>query len=405
MESEIKFEPFAQAERAPSPLPWAVYDAVDSRSGHGARLSVLWALEHVPAERMRAALDWFAEAGYQAQRLTSPCVPAVLSYRSTAEAAYVATDRPGGQSLRDRVEQGGPLAVANSMHISSLIAGVLSGAHAGGWPHGWLSPDTVWIQEDRMVAVTDLGLGLAAQSVVPGAPTPFPTRPGFFSADLMRRDMQCLGLILTLMLTGRLPDPVGLPRADIYPDDVPGGVVRRIRELINPQAEHPLTAAQWADFARVEGGVEDAGGAFGTDSDYYETPRVSSDPRQPRSWTKVAWGAGGIAALVALGLGGNALLDSRTETHPAAPPAVVKATEAPAANALVRVQVGPVDEAQVEPMTDRLRDLGFEPFIRRVGNQVYLQVGAFSNADSAQTAAEECRSAGMPVRVLNPGSE
>ena len=62
------------------------------REFQGGGLSVLWAPDHMSAERRRSVLDWFAEAGYQAQRLASRVIPIVLSYRSDADAAWVAVE-------------------------------------------------------------------------------------------------------------------------------------------------------------------------------------------------------------------------------------------------------------------------------------------------------------------------
>lgn len=393
METELNIEPFERAERLPSSLPWAVYRAWDQSSGHMSRLAVLWANDHMPAERLRGGLDWFAEAGYQAQRLTAPAVPGVLSFRGTSEYAYVATDFPAGVPLREWVEANGALPVARAMRVSSVIASVLAQAHSAGWAHGWLNPDTVWLGEGDVVCVTDLGLGLAAQPLFPGA-APFPAPPGFLATDPMRRDMQCLGLLLSMMLTGRLPDPVGVPRGDVFPGDVPSGVVRRIRALIQPQSDHPATAAQWAEFAHsgsdgdyTEGDA--SGGSAAPDTAYYEAA-----PRGERSRV------GSVLTTLALILIAGAATWFLYGGTPDAPPAPAAVNTAPAPDKLIKVQVGPVADADLDKMTQKLTGLGFEPFPKHEDGKVYLQVGAFANADGAREAETELKSAGLSIRVL-----
>jgi hypothetical protein len=414
MENEVNIEPFERAERLPSSLPWAVYRAWDKTSGHRARLSVLWAGEHMPAERVRGGLDWFAEAGYQAQRLTSPAVPSVLSYRGDEKFAYVATDFPAGMTLRDRIAEQGPLPVARAMQISSIIAGVLAQAHAAGWAHGWLNPDTVWVSEGDVVSVNDLGLGLAAQPMIPGA-APFPAAGGFISTDPMRRDMQCLGLLLTLMLTGQLPDPVGVPRGDVFPDDVPGGVVRRIRALINPQTTSVPSAAEWATFAHVgSSGVysepaETAGGKDRPDAGYYETTLPDAGEGQHSGLGRILATAA-IVVLVALVTwyiyGGSVTGAPNRTASPNAPtatapgvPGDMTANGAPPADTLTKVQVGPIPPADIDAISKKLSAMGFEPYVKRESGEVYIQVGAFANADGAKEAEAALKSAGLPVRV------
>jgi hypothetical protein len=346
-------------------------------------------------------LDWFAEAGYQAQRLTSPAIPGVLSYRSEADHAFVAANFPSGMALREWVAANGPVPIARAMQVSSLVAGVLAQAHAAGWAHGWISPDTVWMSEGDVVSVTDLGLGLAARPMMPSA-SPYPAPPGFLVEDPMRRDMQCLGLLLTLLLTGRLPDPVGVPRGDIFPDDLPGGVVRRIRALIHPQTQHPPTPAEWADFAHVgESGVytePDAGSARHRepDAEYYDNSPAA--PRRGRGIGPAI--VTGILIVVAVLATWYFYGGTLTGTPRSTNVTQGSSTQTPTPpDHLTKVQVGPVAPGEVEKLTARLTRMGFEPFPVRESGEVFLQIGAFANADGARQAQSELRAAGISFRV------
>jgi hypothetical protein len=198
----------------------------------------------------------------------------------------------------------------------------------------------------------------------------------------------------------------------VFPDEVPGGVVNRIRSLINPRVENPMTAAQWAQFARVGESPVEEPSVEKPDESYYEAPsRVKAGSESgPRPWGRYAIGAGGVVALVALVAAGNALMGQREPTRPgpaqpASRPAATGVSAAatapgsPVPDTLTKVQVGPISPGDEENVATRLKGMGFDPYIRREGGQVYIQVGAFANAEGAQATKDEISRAGLPVRV------
>jgi cell division septation protein DedD len=180
-------------------------------------------------------------------------------------------------------------------------------------------------------------------------------------------------------------------------------VVRRIRALIHPQTQNPPTPAEWADFAHVgESGVYTEPDTSDTrhrepDAGYYDTAPIAPARGRglgPAIVTVILV----IAALVATWFfyGGTltgtprptSVAQGSSATAPAPPP-----------DHLTKVQVGPVAPADVEKMTAQLIHMGFEPFPKREGGEVYLQIGAFANADGAKQAQSELRAAGLPFRV------
>lgn len=430
MEPEINFEPFEQAQRLTSSAPWAEYSAVDSSTGRPVRLAVLWSSADLPPERTRASLDWFAEAGYQAQRLANHGLATVIAYRSTVEAAWVATEVPAGVTLRDLLREHGTLAVERAMEISSRVAATLADAHAAGWAHGFLNADSVCVDDD-VVTISGLGLAIAAQAMHPEAAA-YSTQRGFLSTDPRRRDMQCLGLLITEMLVGNLPDPVGVPRTDVFPPSVPAAAVKRIRSLVNLQSEDSLCAAEWAEYALVgEPEVIEAPPPPPVpDTRYYEDPA-----RRDVSWTGIVTAAALVVLAIAVtGLWLQQWLASR-QTVAKTPPAPVQAAPpvargpvlpvasgAPTAipqpsrpvkpvvtqaaplapDVLTRIWVGPIrpeDEAETEK---RLRALGMglKPWPKRDGADLYLQVDALAISANADAEAETLRRKGFSVRVV-----
>jgi len=199
--------------------------------------------------------------------------------------------------------------------------------------------------------------------------------------------------------------------------------------------DSPLTAAQWAEFARVGGAPAEEVTDVGLDSEYYDTPVRASRSGAGAPWGRVAAGAGGVAVLAAAVVAGNAWLGGRGEVKAGAPSAVPpmagtagsmdtpdapdapRALELPdsgvapstvtqpapavgPADDLVKVQVGPIASDQMEGTASRLRGMGFDPYIIREGGQVYFQVGAFANAEGAATTRSQLTSVGLPVREM-----
>lgn len=387
-----RFEGFANVQRQDSSLPWAVYTGEEESSNRPVRLSVLWAPEHMSAERRRSVLDWFAEAGYQSQRLASPLIPAVLGYRSDEDVAWVAVERPRGRPLREVIVSEGPLEPERAMLISGHIAAALAPAHDAGWAHGWLNGDTVWLGDDDSVAVVDLGLGLAIGPVTGGLQQPFHARTGLLATDPRRQDLQSLGLLCTWMLTGRLPDPVGIPRADAFPKTVPADVIRRIRALIDPESHDYLTAADWRSYSGVEAGAESTTGA-----EFYETASHA------RSWLP-GWAKPAAAVLALLII---AWLAARFLAAPG--PGMQAATDVSAptasgrtgtADSLTAVQVGPVQPENEQATRDFLAGMGFSTISRNDGGRVFIQVGAFASPDGAETVRRQLQDAGFSVRLV-----
>jgi hypothetical protein len=344
------------------------------------------------AERRRSVLDWFAEAGYQSQRLASPGVPTVLGYRSDPDVAWVAVERPRGRTLREVIASEGPLASERAMLISGRVAAALAPAHGAGWAHGWLNGDTVWLDDDDSVMVVDLGLGLAVGPITGGLQQPFNARAGLLATDPRRQDLQSLGLLCTWMLTGRLPDPVGIPRADAFPKTVPAGLVREIRALIDPESREYMTAADWRGYSGLDAG-EDSGPGAG----FYETPSRArlSLPR----WGKVL--AGVVAALAIVWLATRYLTAPGGATQ-AAPDISAPAGPGRTANPdrLTAVQVGPIRPEDEQTTSARLARLGFSTFVRRDGDRMFIQVGAFASPDGAQELCKQLEDAGFNVRLV-----
>lgn len=158
------------------------------------------------------------------------------------DADYTEDDQPfvvmeyvHGESLRQRLDRGGPLAPELALQIAAQACSALAAAHQKGIIHRDMKPQNLLLAKaadgSEWVKVIDFGIakvreeaGLGITGMITSATGMFMGTPGYASpeqaqgmrgADLDgRTDLYSLGLVLYEMLTGRLPfaadTPVGV---------------------------------------------------------------------------------------------------------------------------------------------------------------------------------------------------
>jgi hypothetical protein len=112
-----------------------------------------------------------------------------------------------GQTLKERVEQKGPLSVLDTLAYARTLADLLVFLHSQEPPivHRDLKPDNVLIRPDRSLVVLDLG---AARPLVRGMPGTAIGTPGYAAPEQYqgladeRSDLYALGATMHFMLTG-----------------------------------------------------------------------------------------------------------------------------------------------------------------------------------------------------------
>lgn len=127
-----------------------------------------------------------------------------------------------GESLRQRLARGGPLAVGEAVRYAREIADALAEAHGRGVIHRDIKPGNILLARGHAV-VADFGIARAvadASSTLTGVGAALGT-PGYMSPEQAagdpnldhRTDLYALGCVLFEMLTGHPPYPGPTPQA------------------------------------------------------------------------------------------------------------------------------------------------------------------------------------------------
>jgi serine/threonine protein kinase/Tfp pilus assembly protein PilF len=201
-----------------------VYRAHDRRLQRDVALKVLPAsvLGGGDDQRRAERLRRFSQEAQALGALNHPHIVTVHEVGIVDGAPFIAMELVEGLSLRERI-QSGPLALAESLEITTQVARALASAHEKGIVHRDIKPDNVMIRPDGYVKVLDFGVAMlrsadAETSALTNA-AGFRTRgtsvvgtPAYMSPEQVagaavdaRTDIFSLGVLLCEALTGSNP--------------------------------------------------------------------------------------------------------------------------------------------------------------------------------------------------------
>ena len=150
---------------------------------------------------------------------------------------FVVMEYVAGQSVRERLQNSGPLAPEVALRIAADICSALSAAHQKGIVHRDIKPQNLLLARGadggESVKVIDFGIakvredaGLGFTGPMPGTTGLFVCTPGYASPEQAqgmrgneldgRSDLYSLGLVLYEMLSGRLPFAAPSPEALLW---------------------------------------------------------------------------------------------------------------------------------------------------------------------------------------------
>jgi len=207
-----------------------------------------------------SALKRFIREAQVGVTLSHPGIVRVYEYQMWGATPYVVMELLRGQSLRERLDDEGPMRWPEALRLAIRISDALAAAHALQILHRDLTPGNVFLCEDGMTKVLDFGIALIATAtritrtgLVVGTPWYMAPEQGDPKSTLDRRvDVYSLGGIVYRAITGAKPfDEI----ADTYqllamltrreqafdakkvPASVPASVVALIRKALSPDRE------------------------------------------------------------------------------------------------------------------------------------------------------------------------
>lgn len=183
-----------------------VYLAMDTSLRRRVALKVL----HPHLSRDRSFAERFEREAIAAAQLSHPHVVSMLDRGQDGGVLYLVMEYVQGHTLRDLLDENGPLAPKQALALIDAVVDGLAAAHTAGIIHRDVKPANVLLADDGRVKVGDFGLArsLSATSVTD---TLFGTAE-YIPPEMLtgrpvdaRSDLYSTGIMLFEMLTGGLP--------------------------------------------------------------------------------------------------------------------------------------------------------------------------------------------------------
>ncbi|WP_422936337.1 Stk1 family PASTA domain-containing Ser/Thr kinase [Sinomonas sp. P47F7] len=183
-----------------------VYLAMDTSLRRRVALKVL----HPHLSRDRSFAERFEREAIAAAQLSHPHVVSMLDRGEDGGVLYLVMEYVQGRTLRDLLDENGPLAPKQALALIDAVVDGLAAAHSAGIIHRDVKPANVLLADDGRVKVGDFGLArsLSATSVTD---TLFGTAE-YIPPEMLtgrpvdaRSDLYSTGIMLFEMLTGTLP--------------------------------------------------------------------------------------------------------------------------------------------------------------------------------------------------------
>jgi serine/threonine protein kinase len=249
---------------------WEGYDAVLSRA-----VAVKMLKEHLAEDGL--FLERFRREAVTAARLAHPGIVATYDTGVDAGTSYIVMELVSGRTLRQLLEEQGPLTVPVTIGIAGQIADALAYAHRCGLVHRDVKPANVLLSDDGWgvprVKVTDFGIAKAGErlgqdltgtGIVLGTPKYLSPEQIQGQEPDARADLYALGVLIYEMLAGEPPfaGPTDVATAmahinaqpqPIRRPDMPPSVARIVSGLLakNPADRVPSAVALRQSLAAV----------------------------------------------------------------------------------------------------------------------------------------------------------
>ncbi len=131
-----------------------VWEAEDRVLGRRVAVKVL----HPHLARDPSFRERFRREGVAVARLTHPAVVAVYDTGADDELVYLVMELVEGRTLRDLLDERGPLDLETAVHLITEVADGLASAHDRGIVHRDVKPGNVLVLPDGRAKITDFGI-------------------------------------------------------------------------------------------------------------------------------------------------------------------------------------------------------------------------------------------------------
>ncbi len=241
-----------------------VYRATDLSLGIDVALKLL----RPELAHRQDVLERFRQELLLARQVSSPHVVRIHDLAQHDGHWLISMDHVDGQSLDQRLDREGPLALEEALRIGLQVAQGLCDAHAKGVVHRDLKPANILLDAQGQAYIADFGVArsLATSGMLQASLTRAGSvvgTPDYLSPEQARgepadarSDLYALGLILYEMLAGKLPFAGGTtaevlaqrmlraPEPLSREREVPAWVARLVHRLLRPQPAHRLQGAR-----------------------------------------------------------------------------------------------------------------------------------------------------------------
>ncbi len=229
-----------------------VWEALDDILGRPVAVKILH--PHLDDESFR---ERFRREAIAAARLAHPNVVATFDTGTDGGIIFIVMELVDAPTLRQVLNEGGPMAAGRAVHIGRQVADALQYAHKAGVVHRDVKPANILVAADGRVKVADFGIAKAMVDAEPDRPHPSEALTGvgtivgtaqYLSPEQVegrtvdgRSDVYALGVVLYEMLCGRPPftgdtDMVvalkHVTTAPLAPRQVRAGIPRALEDVV-----------------------------------------------------------------------------------------------------------------------------------------------------------------------------
>lgn len=194
-----------------------VWEAVDDILGRPVAVKIL----HVHLAEDDSFRERFRREAVAAARLAHPSVVATFDTGVDGAITFIVMELVNGRTLRQAMNEAGPMGAERTVHIGAEVAAALHYAHQAGVVHRDVKPANILLCPDGRVKVADFGIAKAVEESEPDRPDPADALTGtgsivgtaqYLSPEQVegnpvdgRTDVYALGVVLYEMLCGRPP--------------------------------------------------------------------------------------------------------------------------------------------------------------------------------------------------------